>query len=39
MLSLGAEPSPNTPEEFTRFVRSEMDKWGTLAKKIGLKAE
>ncbi|MFM9883597.1 MAG: Bug family tripartite tricarboxylate transporter substrate binding protein [Burkholderiales bacterium] len=39
MLSLGAEPSPNSPEEFTAFVRAEMEKWGTLAKTIGLKAE
>ncbi len=39
MLSLGAEPAPNSPEEFTRFVKAEMDKWGALAKKIGLKAE
>ncbi len=39
MLSLGAEPSPNSPEEFTAFVKAEMEKWGTLAKKIGLKAE
>ena len=39
MLSLGAEPSPNSPEEFTAFVKAKMEKWGTLAKKIGLKAE
>ncbi len=39
MLSLGAEPSPNSPEEFTAFVKAEMEKWGTLAKKIGLRAE
>ena len=39
MLSLGAEPSPNSPEEFTAFVKAEMEKWGTLAKKMGLKAE
>ena len=39
MLSLGAEPSPNSPEEFTRFVKAEMQQWGALAKKIGLKAE
>ncbi len=27
------------PEEFTRFVRSEMKLWGTVAKKIGLKPD
>ena len=33
----GAEPQGNTPAEFQKFVQNEMDKWGTLAKNIGLK--
>jgi tripartite-type tricarboxylate transporter receptor subunit TctC len=36
---LGAEPVGGSPEEFRKFIRSEMDRWGTLARKIGLKAD
>jgi len=35
----GAEPVGNTPEEFLAFIKDEMTKWGTLARKIGLKPE
>jgi tripartite-type tricarboxylate transporter receptor subunit TctC len=34
----GALPVGNSAEEFARFVKSEMDVWGKLAQKIGLKA-
>lgn len=37
MSAQGADPQGNTPAEFDKFVRNEMNKWGTLAKKIGLK--
>ena len=39
IIGLGADPVGNTPAEFEKFVRSEMDKWGSLAKKIGLKPD
>jgi tripartite-type tricarboxylate transporter receptor subunit TctC len=39
MLSQGAELVGNSPDEFGRFVRSEMDKWGGLAKQLNLRAE
>ena len=35
----GALPVGNTAEEFASFVKSEMDLWGKLAQKIGLKAD
>jgi tripartite-type tricarboxylate transporter receptor subunit TctC len=35
----GALPVGNSPEEFARFVKAEMDQWGTLAQKIGLKPD
>jgi tripartite-type tricarboxylate transporter receptor subunit TctC len=39
-LSLqGALPVGNSAEEFARFVQSEMDQWGTLAQKIGLRPD
>ena len=36
---LGAEPQGNTSAEFDKFLRNEMDKWGTLAKKIELRPD
>ena len=35
--SRGAVPKPSTPEEFDRFVRSEMDKLAKLIKAAGVK--
>ncbi len=39
LSSQGAEPAGNTPEEFTAFVRSEVDKWANLVKATNMKAE
>jgi tripartite-type tricarboxylate transporter receptor subunit TctC len=39
MLAVGAEPSPMAPEEFGRFVRSEMAKWTKLMKERGIATE
>jgi tripartite-type tricarboxylate transporter receptor subunit TctC len=39
MLAAGAEPSGDTPEQFARFVRSEMDKWTRLMKERGINPE
>jgi len=33
----GAEPAPNSPEEFARFVNSDINKWLELARKAGIK--
>jgi len=39
MVTAGAEASPDTPEEFGRFVHSEMDKWTKLMKERGITPE
>jgi len=36
MVAAGAEASPDTPEEFGRFVHSEMDKWTKLMNERGI---
>ena len=36
MNGMGCIPKTNSPQEFAAFVRSEMDKWGGLAKKVNL---
>ena len=33
----GAEPAPNTPEEFRAFVNADIAKWLDLARKAGIK--
>ena len=38
LLSQGAEAVPTTPEEFERFLKSEIDKWGRVIKEAGIKA-
>jgi tripartite-type tricarboxylate transporter receptor subunit TctC len=37
--SEGAEPANRTPEEFGKWIRTEMDKWGKVVKVAGIKAE
>ncbi|TMH81331.1 MAG: tripartite tricarboxylate transporter substrate binding protein, partial [Betaproteobacteria bacterium] len=39
MLSLGAEPGGNTPEEFARFIRGDQAKWSKLMKEAGITAD
>ena len=39
MLSVGAEPSGNSPEEFTRFIRADQAKWSRLMAERGIKPE
>ena len=36
--TLGAEPAPTSPEEFSRFIQSESTKWGKLISEAGIKA-
>jgi tripartite-type tricarboxylate transporter receptor subunit TctC len=37
--SLGADPKTMSPEEFTRFIRADIEKWGKLAKSAGIQIE
>ena len=39
MASSGAEAVGNSPEEFARFLQSEMVKWGKVVKAAGIKSE
>lgn len=39
LSSQGAEPVGSTPEEFTRFIRSEIEKWSGLVKVARMKPE
>jgi len=38
LLAQGAEAVPTTPEEFDRFLKSEIAKWGRVIKEAGIKA-
>jgi tripartite-type tricarboxylate transporter receptor subunit TctC len=38
MRAVGAEPYPTSPEEFGRFIRSEIAKWAKVVAQAGLKA-
>ena len=38
LLAHGAEAVPTTPEEFDRFIKSEIAKWGKVIKAAGIKA-
>ena len=37
--SMAAEPAPGTPEQFTAFIRSEIDKWAKVVRATNMKAE
>ena len=39
LLNVGADPAPNTPEEFGKFLRREYERYGKLIKEAGLKVE
>ena len=39
LLNVGADPAPNSPEEFGRFVRREYERYGVLIREAGLKVE
>ncbi len=38
LLAQGAESAPTSPEEFDRFVKAEIAKWGKVIKAAGIKA-
>jgi tripartite-type tricarboxylate transporter receptor subunit TctC len=39
LKKLGAEPTIESPEEFTRFIAAEMRKWSEIAAIAGIKAD
>ncbi len=39
LLTEGAEPVGNTPEEFGGFIKSEIEKWGKVIKAAGIRAD
>ena len=39
LLGDGADPVGNTPDEFTRFIKVETDKWAKVARDAGIKPE
>ena len=36
MMKYGAEPATGTPEEFARYISTDRDRWGVVAKKVGV---
>lgn len=38
-LALGVEPLGSSPEEFTRFVRNEVEKWGNIVRRAGIQVQ
>jgi len=38
-ISQGLEPVGSTPEQFSAFIRTEMDKWARVTRQAGIKAE
>ncbi|OGA53151.1 MAG: hypothetical protein A3F74_11980 [Betaproteobacteria bacterium RIFCSPLOWO2_12_FULL_62_58] len=39
LISQGADPASNTPEEFAAYVKAEMAKWGKVARDTGTRAD
>jgi tripartite-type tricarboxylate transporter receptor subunit TctC len=39
LVALGAEPAPNSPDEFAAYIRSEIAKWGKAVKDSGAKVD
>jgi len=39
LLNVGADPAPNSPDEFGQFLRREYERYGRLIKEAGLKVE
>jgi tripartite-type tricarboxylate transporter receptor subunit TctC len=37
LIQSGAEPKPSTPEEFSQFLRSEIERWGRIIREKGIK--
>ena len=39
LLSMGAEPTPMSPEQYTNYLRSEFEQWSAMIKSTGLSLE
>lgn len=39
LLAQGSEPAGSTPEEYTKFLRAEIDKWAKITKASGMRAD
>jgi tripartite-type tricarboxylate transporter receptor subunit TctC len=39
LMNVGADPAPNSPDEFGRFLKREYERYGVLIKEAGLKVE
>lgn len=39
IVKMGMEPAPSSPEEFTRIVQRDMDRWGKVVRAVGIKAD
>ena len=39
LLGMGADPIGGTPEEFARMMKGEMDRWGPVIRRAGVKAD
>jgi tripartite-type tricarboxylate transporter receptor subunit TctC len=39
LASEGAEPATNTPEEFAAFIKTEIVKWGKVARAAGVEPQ
>jgi tripartite-type tricarboxylate transporter receptor subunit TctC len=38
-IEQGLDPAPSTPEQFGAYIRSEIEKWGRVAKAANLKVD
>jgi tripartite-type tricarboxylate transporter receptor subunit TctC len=39
ITTLGAEPVGSSPEQFGAFIREEVQKWGDVVRRLGIKAD
>ena len=39
LVGFGADPLTMTPDEFTRFVRADIEMWGRVVKAVGVKVD
>lgn len=39
IIKLGMEPAPSTPEEFTKVVHGDMERWGKVVRAVGIKID
>ena len=39
LLEQGMEPAAGTPEQFATLIRSDMEKWGDIGKRLGVKLD